>query len=127
MYGPGQLLGSFDYDMSAGSLDVWSNKITQIALDQREREDLAWKAAAEKWMKNPTLAMTGLSEDEKALLGEMLTDTNEDLVGIDDALEKMTEEEAIAWRKEYFQKRLDTIQGSSSKPPSLSDGGSSFV
>lgn len=110
MYGPGQLLGSFDYDMSAGSLDVWSNKITQIALDQREREDLAWKAAAEKWMKNPTLAMTGLSEDEKALLGEMLTDTNEDLVGIDDALEKMTEEEAIAWRKGYFQKRLDTIQ-----------------
>lgn len=110
MYGPGQLLGSFDYDMSAGSLDVWSNKITQIALDQREREDLAWKAAAKKWMKNPTLAMTGLSEDEKALLGEMLTDTNEDLVGIDDALEKMTEEEAIAWRKEYFQKRLDTIQ-----------------
>lgn len=110
MYGPGQLLGSFDYDMSAGSLDVWSNKITQIALDQREREDLAWKAAVEKWMKNPTLAMTGLSEDEKALLGEMLTDTNEDLVGIDDALEKMTEEEAIAWRKEYFQKRLDTIQ-----------------
>ena len=110
MYGPGQLLGSFDYDMSAGSLDVWSNKITQIALDQREREDLAWKDAAEKWMKNPTLAMTGLSEDEKALLGEMLTDTNEDLVGIDDALEKMTEEEAIAWRKEYFQKRLDTIQ-----------------
>ena len=110
MYGPGQLLGSFDYDMSTGSLDVWSNKITQIALDQREREDLAWKAAAEKWMKNPTLAMTGLSEDEKALLGEMLTDTNEDLVGIDDALEKMTEEEAIAWRKEYFQKRLDTIQ-----------------
>lgn len=110
MYGPGQLLGSFDYDMSAGSLDVWSNKLTQIALDQREREDLAWKAAAEKWMKNPTLAMTGLSEDEKALLGEMLTDTNEDLVGIDDALEKMTEEEAIAWRKEYFQKRLDTIQ-----------------
>lgn len=110
MYGPGQLLGSFDYDMSAGSLDVWSNKITQIALDQREREDLAWKAAAEKWMKNPTLAMTGLSEDEKALLGEILTDTNEDLVGIDDALEKMTEEEAIAWRKEYFQKRLDTIQ-----------------
>lgn len=110
MYGPGQLLGSFDYDMSAGSLDVWSNKITQIALNQREREDLAWKAAAEKWMKNPTLAMTGLSEDEKALLGEMLTDTNEDLVGIDDALEKMTEEEAIAWRKEYFQKRLDTIQ-----------------
>ena len=110
MYGPGQLLGSFDYDMSAGSLDVWSNKITQIALDQREREDLAWKAAAEKWMKNPTLAMTGLSEDEKALLGEMLTDTNEDLVGVDDALEKMTEEEAIAWRKEYFQKRLDTIQ-----------------
>lgn len=110
MYGPGQLLGSFDYDMSAGSLDVWSNKITQIALDQREREDLAWKAAAEKWMKNPTLAMTGLSEDEKALLGEMLTDTHEDLVGIDDALEKMTEEEAIAWRKEYFQKRLDTIQ-----------------
>ena len=36
MYGR-EASGSFDYDMSAGSLDVWSNKITQIALDQRAR------------------------------------------------------------------------------------------
>ena len=45
MYGIGQFLGKFDYNMRAGSLDVWSNDISQTALDQRKREDLAWKTA----------------------------------------------------------------------------------
>ena len=46
MYGPGQFLGKFDYNMAAeGSLDVWTNDITNVALDQRRAED-------EKWMKD---------------------------------------------------------------------------
>lgn len=46
MYGPGQFLGKFDYNMAAeGSLDVWTNAITNVALDQRRAED-------EKWMKD---------------------------------------------------------------------------
>lgn len=46
MYGPGQFLGKFDYNMAAeGSLDVWTNDVTNVALDQRRAED-------EKWMKD---------------------------------------------------------------------------
>ena len=46
MYGPGQFLGKFDYNMAAeGSLDVWTPDITNVALDQRRAED-------EKWMKD---------------------------------------------------------------------------
>ncbi len=44
MYGIGQFLGEFDYDMASGSLDVWSNDITQVALDQRLAEDQKWMA-----------------------------------------------------------------------------------
>lgn len=44
MYGPGQFLGKFEYQLDAVPLDVWSNDITQAALDQREQEDLAWLA-----------------------------------------------------------------------------------
>ena len=37
MYGLGQLSGKFEYNLKAGNLDVWSNDISQIALDQRAR------------------------------------------------------------------------------------------
>ena len=57
MYGPGQFLGKFDYNMAAeGSLDVWTNDITNVALDQRRAED-------EKWMKD-TANGTKLSYDQ---------------------------------------------------------------
>ena len=46
MYGPGQFLGKFEYNMAkAGSLDVWSNDISNVALDQRKAEDDAWMKA----------------------------------------------------------------------------------
>lgn len=41
MYGLGQTLGKFDYNLRS-ELDVWSNDISQVALDQRYREDIAW-------------------------------------------------------------------------------------
>ncbi len=45
MFGPGQFLGTFTYNMAkAGSLDVWSNDITNVALDQRLAEDEKWMA-----------------------------------------------------------------------------------
>ena len=112
MYGLGQLLGKFDYDMSTTKLDVWTNNISQVALDQREREDLAWKAAAEKWLKNPTLTLgKEYTEEEKKLIGDVLLDTPDDLVGITAEEEKVDEKDAIKWRTEYFQKRLATING----------------
>ena len=41
MHGPGQLLGAFDANLAAGQSDVWSNDISDKALIQRQREDLA--------------------------------------------------------------------------------------
>ena len=113
MYGLGQLLGHFDYNMRTAKLDVWTNDISEVALNQREREELAWKDAAEAWMKlddSKKFSMEGLSDEHKKLLGEMLTDTDDDVVGIDAEHEKMTEEEVVEWRKEYYQKRIDAIQ-----------------
>lgn len=112
MYGLAQLLGHFDYNQKTMKLDVWSNDISQVALDQREREELAWKAAAEAWLAlddSKKLSMEGLSEEQKELLGEILLDTDDDIVGLDEDQEKISEEDAIAWRTEYYQKRLDSI------------------
>lgn len=106
MYGIGQLLGAFDYNMSTTPLDVWSNDISEVALKQREKEDLAWKTAAEAWIKDPT----SLTEDQKKLLGEILLDTNDDIVGLTDEQEKIDQADAEAWRKAYYTKRINAIQ-----------------
>lgn len=112
MYGPGQFLGKFTYNMrDKDSLDVWSNDISQVALDQRKDEDMAWKAAAEKWYKEgkPLTLGDNFTAEEKKLIGDILLDTNDDIVGIDEAGEKIDEADAIAWRDAYFQKRLKAI------------------
>ncbi len=112
MYGLGQLLGHFDYNQKTMKLDVWSNDISQVALDQREREELAWKSAAEAWLaldEAKKLTMDGLTEEQKELLGEILLDTDDDVVGLTDEQEKISEEDAIAWRTEYYNKRLEAI------------------
>lgn len=110
MYGLGQLTGHFDYNMATTPLDVWSNDISQTALDQRKGEELAWKAAAEKWLANPTLELGDeYTEEEKTLLGDVLLNTDDDLRGLTDEEEQISEEDAIAWRTEYYNKRLDAI------------------
>ena len=112
MFGPGQLLGEFDYDMSTTKLDVWSNDISEEALNQREREDKAWLAAAQKWIDNgqPLTLGDNFTAEEKKLIGDILLDTPDDLVGIDADKEKVTEADAKKWRKEYFDKRIQAIK-----------------
>ena len=44
MHGPGQFLSPMTYNMNKAPLDVWSNDISQIAIKEREREDLEWLA-----------------------------------------------------------------------------------
>ena len=128
MYGPGQLLGRFDYDLREGSLDVWSNDIGEAALHQRQREDAAWKAAAEKWLKNPTLKLAdGYTAEEKQLLGEVLLDTKDDIVGLDSAKEKISETDAIAWRKAYYEKRLQAIAERAYNGSLVKRGGGTLV
>lgn len=112
MYGPGQLLGTFTYNMrDADSIDVWSNDISEVALNQREAEDKAWKAAAEKWLAEgkPLTLGDKFKAEEKKLIGDILLDTEDDIVGIDEAGEKIGEADAIDWRTAYFQKRLQAI------------------
>lgn len=96
MYGPGQFLGKFDYNMANTPLDVWTNDVTQVALDQRYAEDMKWKADYEK-----NLAADDFVLGEDWVLGNGTDDEYDHFVDKEDAKE---------WRKEYFQKRLDTIQ-----------------
>ena len=111
MYGPGQFLGHFDYNMARTPLDVWTNDISQVALDQRKAEDAAWKAAAEKWMANPTLTLgEEYTDTERRLLGDILLDTADDIVGITEENEKNDQSDAVAWRKAYYSKRLEAIK-----------------
>ena len=111
MYGPGQFLGHFDYNMARTPLDVWTNDISQVALDQRKAEDAAWKAAAEKWMANPTLTLgEEYTDTERRLLGDILLDTADDIVGITEENEKIDQSDAVAWRKAYYSKRLEAIK-----------------
>lgn len=41
MFGPGQLLGAFNVRLDAGASDTWSNDISDVALQQRQKEDVA--------------------------------------------------------------------------------------
>ena len=93
MYGLGQLLGHFDYDMATTKLDVWSNDISQVALDQRKAEDVAWM--------EKTKNGTDLSAEDYEL-------GSGDIPNVDDAT--IDPEDAEKWRKEYYEKRAASIQ-----------------
>lgn len=91
MYGPGQLLGNFDYNLKG--LDVWTNDISQVALNQRKAEDEAWMKKTENGTK--------LDADEYELGKGTLPD-------IDDAT--IDKQDAENWRAEYYAKRANDIQ-----------------
>lgn len=97
MYGPGQLLGKFEYEMAAGSFDVWSNDIGAEALKQRKAEE-------EAWVKSVTT--DGGTVDASLVGGYELGDSVE-VVGLED--DSITEEEAKQWRTAYLQKRVNAI------------------
>lgn len=98
MYGPGQLLGKFEYDMAAGSFDVWSNDISAEALKQRKAEE-------EAWVKSVT---TDGSTVDPSLVGDYELGESVEVVGLED--DSITEEEAKQWRTAYLQKRVDAIK-----------------
>ena len=112
MHGPGQLLGHFDYDMSTQKLDVWTNDITEVALKQREREDKAWMAAAKKWIEKgqPLTLGSEFTAAEKELIGDIILDSADDIVGLDAKQEAVSEADAKAWRKKYFEDRIAEIE-----------------
>lgn len=102
MYGLGQLLGKFDYNMATNKLDVWSNDISQAALDQREREDIEWlKSVTDDGTVNGKVVVSDNPDDYKL--------TNDlDLAGIED--KNVALEDAMKWRLEYYEKRAQAIR-----------------
>lgn len=100
MYGLGQTLGKFDYNLRS-ELDVWSNNISQVALDQRYREDIAWlKSVTEDGTIDGKVVVSDNPSDYKL--------TNDyDLAGIAD--KNISLEDAKKWRLEYYEKRAAAI------------------
>ena len=121
MYGLGQLLGKFEYKLDG--YDVWSNDISEVALNQREKEEKAWLAEAQEWhkvyQKYSTYGYDSLNEEEVATLTkdmylsgegkEAVVDSENDIVGIDEDGEKVALSDALAWRNAYYQKRIESI------------------
>ncbi|PWV97090.1 S8 family serine peptidase, partial [Phyllobacterium myrsinacearum] len=71
MNGPGQFMGRFDANLGAGVRDTWSNDISQVALDQRKREEAeevaAWAARkkAQGWE-------SGIGEKQRSELAKII-------------------------------------------------------
>lgn len=96
MYGPGQFLGKFDYNMANTKLDVWTNNISNVALDQRRAEDEAWLKDYDK----------NLNADDFVLGDQFVVkDGTEDQ--FDHIIDKA---DAKKWRAEYYAKRKAAIE-----------------
>lgn len=133
MYGLGQTLGHFNYNLKKDHKDVWSNDISQVALEQRYNDDIKWLKSALKEGKidfdklDPTKRaefdglnldsddVYNISNDEKdykltnTSTGEANADGKEhnyDLAGID---QNVTLEDAKKWRLEYYKARAKDI------------------
>ena len=119
MYGPGQFLSPMTYDMDKAPLDVWSNDISQIAIKQREREDLQWLAS----YKAQGIAYAGdfspnvLNQDGTLsryafMLQGILADPYIQAItnGQPQLYDKIPYADAIKWRKEWMDARADYIQ-----------------
>jgi subtilase-type serine protease len=119
MYGPGQFLSPMTYNMNKASLDVWSNDISQIAIKEREREDLEWLAGykeqgiafAGEYSPN-VLNPDGTLNEQAFMLQGILNDpyiqalTN----GHPELYDKIPYEDAVKWRKEWMDARAADIQ-----------------
>ncbi|MEF3404907.1 S8 family serine peptidase [Agromyces sp. CCNWLW203] len=119
MYGPAQFLNPMTYDLDEGSLDVWSNDISQDALEQRELEDLAWLAGYQEQGTayagefSPNVLNSDGTLDEQAFVVQgILNDPQIQAItdGHPELYDKITYEEAVSWRKEWMDERAAYIQ-----------------
>ncbi|SCF17848.1 autotransporter-associated beta strand repeat-containing protein [Micromonospora coriariae] len=119
MYGPGQLLSPMTYNMDKAPLDVWSNDISQIAIKEREREDLEWLAGykeqgiayAGEFSPN-VLNPDGTLNEQAFMLQGILADPYIQAItnGHPELYDKITYEDAVKWRKEWMDERAAYIQ-----------------
>ena len=119
MYGPGQFLSPMTYNMNKAPLDVWSNDISQIAIKQREREDLQWLASykqqgiafAGEFSPN-VRNMDGTLSKQAFMLQGILNDPYIQAItnGHPEVYDKIAYEDAVKWRKEWMDARAAYIQ-----------------
>ena len=115
MWGPGQFFnGNFNYALNS-SLDVWSNDISQVALDQRKREDIAWlRSATKDGTLDGEIVVSDSASDYKLTntsTGSANQDGQEhnyDLAGI--ANKNVSLADAQQWRLEYYLDRAAAIR-----------------
>ena len=119
MYGPGQFLSPMVYNMSKAPLDVWTNNIGQVAIKQREREDLQWLAAyrqqgialAGEFSPN-VLSPNGTLSPQAFVLQGLLNDPAVQAIttGRPETYDKLAYADAVKWRKEWMDARAAVIQ-----------------
>ncbi len=119
MYGPGQFLSPMTYNMSKAPLDVWSNNISEVAIKQREREDLQWLASykqqgiayAGEFSPN-VLNLDGTLSKQAFVLQGILNDPAIQAItnGHPEVYDKIPYQDALRWRKEWMDARAAYIQ-----------------
>jgi autotransporter-associated beta strand protein len=119
MYGPAQFLSPMVYNMNKAPLDVWSNDISEIAIKQREREDLQWLASykqqgiayAGEFSPN-VLNLDGTLNKQAFMLQGILNDPAIQAItnGHPEVYDKITYQDAVRWRKEWMDARAAYIQ-----------------
>ena len=98
MYGPGQFLGKFEYNLASTPLDVWSNNISQQALDAREQEDLAW---LQNYQAQGIAAGGAYELGNSFVVNDGNNDPTDHIVSLADAEQ---------WRQDYYSQRAAAIQ-----------------
>jgi subtilase-type serine protease len=119
MHGPGQFLSPMNYKMNKAMLDVWSNDIGQIAIKQREKEDLQWLANyraqgiayAGEFSPN-VLNPDGTLSRQAFMVQGILNDTTIQAItnGHPEVYDKIPYYDAVQWRKEWMDARAAYIQ-----------------
>lgn len=119
MHGPGQFLSPMAYNMDKAPLDVWSNNIGQVAIKQREREDLQWLASykqqgialAGEFSPN-VLDQNGAVNKQAFVVQGLLNDPAVQAItnGRPEMYDKIAYADAVAWRKEWMDARAASIQ-----------------
>jgi subtilase-type serine protease len=119
MRGPGQFLSPMTYNQTKTPMDVWSNDISQVALKERERQDLAWLAAyrqqgidyAGEFSPN-VLKPDGTLSPQAFMLQGILADPQIQAItnGRPELYDKIPYADAVKWRKEWMDARAADIQ-----------------
>ena len=119
MHGPGQFLSPMTYNMNKTPLDVWSNDISQVAIKERERQDLEWLAGykqqgiayAGEYSPN-VLKPDGTLSAQAFMLQGILGDPHIQAItnGHPEMYDKITYADAVKWRKEWMDARAADIQ-----------------